>query len=82
MPLTNVYNRILRTVFYSTQNSFNGIIPEAEIKEEVMEECNKAILNYERFMYERKFHQAYNTVDVFVRNINKFWVKEIKNNLD
>ncbi len=80
--LTNVYNRILRTVFYSTQNSFNGIIPEAEIKEEVMEECNKAILNYERFMYERKFHQAYNTVDVFVRNINKFWVKEIKNNLD
>ena len=47
-----------------------------------MEECKKAILNYERFMYERKFHQAYNTVDVFVRNINKYWVKEIKNNLD
>ncbi len=80
--LTNVYNRILRTIFYSTQNLFDGIIPEAEIDESVMEECNKAILNYERFMYERKFHQAYNTVDVFVRNINKYWVKEIKNDLD
>ncbi len=79
--LTNVYNRILRTVFYSTQNSFDGIIPDAEIDESIMEECQKAILNYERFMYERKFHQAYNTVDVFVRNINKYWVKEIKNNL-
>lgn len=76
--LTNVYNRILRTIFYSTQNEFNGIIPEGNPDETVMEECNKAIINYERFMYERKFHQAYNTVDVFVRNINKFWVKEIK----
>ncbi len=80
--LTNVYNRILRTVFYSTQNLFEGVIPDAEIDDVVMEECNKAILNYERFMFERKFHQAYNIVDVFVRNINKYWVKEIKNNLD
>ena len=44
-----------------------------------MEECEKTILNYERFMFDRKFHQAYNAVDVFVRNINKYWVKEIKN---
>lgn len=80
--LTNVYNRILRTIFYSTQNAFDGVLPSCEIDENVMEECKKAILNYERFMYERKFHQAYNTVDVFVRNINKYWVKEIKNNLD
>ncbi len=80
--LTNVYNRILRTVFYSTQNFLNGIIPQGKVDYSVMEECKKTILNYERFMYERKFHQAYNTVDVFVRNINKYWVKEIKNDLD
>jgi methionyl-tRNA synthetase len=79
--LTNVYNRILRTIFYSTQNEFNGIIPVSEIDESVMEECKKTILNYERLMYERKFHQVYGVVDVFVRNINKYWVKEIKNNL-
>ena len=35
--LTNVYNRILRTIFYSTQNNFNGIIPQAELSEEVMD---------------------------------------------
>jgi len=80
--LTNVYNRILRTVFYSTQNEFNGVIPDAEIDESVMADCEKTILNYERFMYDRKFHQAYNAVDVFVRNINKYWVKEIKNATD
>ncbi len=79
--LTNVYNRILRTLFYSTQNEFNGIIPTSTIDEEVLEECKKAILNYERFMYERKFHQAFNTVDVFVRNINKYWVKNFSSSI-
>lgn len=77
--LTNVYNRILRTVFYSTQNNFNGVIPVSEIDDEIMETCKTAILNYERLMYERKFHMALNVVDVFIRNINKYWVKEVKN---
>ena len=29
--LTNVYNRILRTVFYSTQSHFDGILPQSAI---------------------------------------------------
>ena len=75
--LTNVYNRILRTVFYSTQKNFNGIIPTAEINEDVMETCKKAILDVEMFMNDKKFHQVYNTLDVFIRNINKYWVKDV-----
>ena len=75
--LTNVFNRILRTIFYSTQNNFNGVIPVAEIDEQTMQACKKAILDVERFMYDKKFHQVYNAIDVFVRNINKYWVKEV-----
>lgn len=75
--LTNVYNRILRTVFYSTQKYFDGKIPEAPISPEVKETCKKAILDYERFMYDKKFHQVINCVDVFVRNINKNWVAKV-----
>lgn len=75
--LTNVYNRILRTIFYSTQNNFGGIIPVAEISSEVMEMCKKAILDVEMFMNDKKFHQVYNALDVFIRNINKYWVKEV-----
>lgn len=76
--LTNVYNRVLRTVFYTVQNNFDGIVPVALVKPEIKEECKKYILDYERFMAEKKFHQAVNVVDVFVRNINKYWVKEVK----
>ena len=75
--LTNVYNRILRTVFYSTQNNFNGIIPQSEISEETMKTCEKVILDVEMFMNDKKFHQVYNALDVFIRNINKYWVKEV-----
>ena len=75
--LTNVFNRILRTLFYSTQNNFNGILPKVKIDESVMKDCEKVILDVERFMFDKKFHQVYNALDVFVRNINKYWVKEI-----
>lgn len=77
--LTNVYNRILRTLFYSTQNNFDGILPKVKIDEKIMADCNKIILDVERFMFDKKFHQVYNVLDVFVRNINKYWVKEIAN---
>ena len=75
--LTNVYNRILRTLFYSTQKTFEGIVPVAEIDENVMADCQKTILDVERFMHDKKFHQVYNALDVFIRNINKYWVKEV-----
>ena len=29
------------------------------------------------FMHDKKFHQVYNALDVFIRNINKIWVKEV-----
>ena len=75
--LTNVYNRILRTIFYTTQNNFNGEIPVAEISEDTIKMCEKAILDVETFMHDKKFHQVYNALDVFIRNINKYWVKEV-----
>ena len=76
--LTNVYNRILRTIFYTTQNNFNGVVPVAKIESETKEACKKAILDYERFMAEKKFHQVINCVDVFVRNISKYWANNVK----
>jgi len=77
--LTNVYNRILRTLFYSTQKYFNDAWPTAAIDNQIKESCEKTILDVERFMHDKKFHQVFNALDVFIRNINKYWVKEIEN---
>ncbi len=77
--LTNVYNRILRTLFYSLQKDFDGQLPRCEIDADIKAQCKKVALDYERFMYDKKFHQVINVLDVFVRNINKYWVKEVPN---
>lgn len=76
--LTNVYNKILRTIFYTVQKHSNGVVPFAKIDPEIKEACKKSILDYERFMAEKKFHQVINCVDVFVRNISKYWSANIK----
>ena len=76
--LTNVYNRILRTVIYTIQNNFDGKVPVIKANAEIKDVCKKAILDYERFMAEKKFHQVINCVDVFVRNISKYWANNVK----
>lgn len=73
--LTNVYNRTLRTLFYTWQKDFDGIIPYSEIDEEVLNECEMTTLKFEKCMMENKFHMCMYELDSFLRNINKYWTK-------
>lgn len=78
--LTNVYNRSLRTLFYTWQKDFDGEIPYREIDEEVMLECEMTALKFEKCMMENKFHLCMYELDSFLRNINKYWVKNFDAN--
>ncbi len=80
--LTNVFNRVLRTLFYTTQSHFDGIVPFGTVSASVIEDAKKSILDYEKFMYENKFHQVMNVLDVYIRNINKYWVKHFNNDTE
>ncbi|MBE5755721.1 MAG: methionine--tRNA ligase [Clostridiales bacterium] len=73
--LTNVYNRALRTIFYTWQKDFDGVVPYGEVAEEVLNECEMSILKYEKCMMENKFHMCMYELDSFLRNINKYWTK-------
>ncbi len=73
--LTNVYNRSLRTLFYTWQKDFGGIIPYCEIDEEILNECELTALKFEKCMMENKFHMCMYELDSFLRNINKYWTK-------
>ncbi len=73
--LSNVFNRIIRTAFYDTQKYFDGIMPNAEISAEILAEAEKAILEYERFMYKFEFHQVTYVLDSFIRKTSKFMAK-------
>ena len=74
--LTNVYNRALRTLFYTWQKDFDGAIPYGEIDEQVLLECEMSILKFEKCAMENKFHLCMYELDSFLRNINKYWTRE------
>jgi len=75
--LTNVYNRVLRSLFYTWQKDFGGVVPYGEVSEQVLKDCTMSILKYEKLMKENKFHMVMYELDSLIRNSNKYWVKNI-----
>ena len=70
--LSNVFNRVIRTCFYTVQKYFDGNMPVGEVSEEILAEAKKAILDYERFMYRFEFHQATYVLDSYIRKMSKY----------
>ena len=76
--LTNVYNRLIRSCFYTAQKYYDSHIPEGKVSEEILEEAKKVILKYERHMYNHEFHRISDLLDSYVRSSNKYYVNNIR----
>lgn len=77
--LSNVYNRMIRTAFYTTQKELDGILPELAPEERFVEEAKKAVLEYERHMAKFAFHQCTYVLDSYIRNGSKYMAKALNN---
>ena len=76
--LTNVFNRLVRSCFYTSQSHFNCKIPKGSVGEEVLEESKEAVLTFERHMYNHEFHSLTYVLDTYIRNRNKYWVNNMR----
>lgn len=76
--LTNVFNRLVRSCFYTTQKYHGDRIPDLPISEEMRSLIEKGVLEYELRMYEQEFHKVIYTLDELIRNANKYWSKYMK----
>ncbi len=76
--LTNVFNRLARSCFYTTQTYFDGFIPSGEVSENVLEESKRQILEFEKHMYNHDFHRLTYVLDEYIRFMNKIWANNIK----
>jgi len=76
--LTNVFNRLIRSCFYSLQKYFNGKLPEGEPSKEVQTSANTTIDEYELAMYRFEFSKVIDLMDVYLRDANKSWVAQTK----
>ena len=75
--LSNVYNRMIRTAFYTTQKEFDGILTDKLPEEKFVADAKKAMLEYERHMSKFAFHQCTYVLDSYIRNGSKYMAKAI-----
>lgn len=76
--LTNVFNRLIRSCFYTLQ-SLNENIPTEEVSEKIKAMSEKAVLEYERHMYNQDLHRIAYVIDEYIREVSKHWSNNIKN---
>ena len=76
--LTNVYNRLARSCFYSLQQYFDGKLPAAEISEKINEMTNTLIADFEYAMYRFEMSKAVDLLDKYLRDINKIFDAQMK----
>lgn len=76
--LTNVFNRLARSCFYTAQKYSDGRIPIEHPSNEVLEITKEAVMEYERFMAEHEFHRVVYVLDAYLRKMNKHWAKNMK----
>lgn len=73
--LSNVFNRIIRTCIYDTQKYYDGNMPIGDVDADVLADSEKAILEYERFMYKTEFHQVTYVLDSYIRKASKYMAR-------
>ena len=76
--LSNVYNRIIRTAFYTAQKLYDGVLPAVQPEEDVLAEAKKAVLEYERHMAKFAFHQCTYVLDGYIRSASKYMSRVLK----
>ncbi len=73
--LSNVFNRIIRTCIYDVQKYYDGNMPIGDVEADVLTDAEKAILEYERFMYKFEFHQVTYVLDSYIRKSSKYMAR-------
>ena len=76
--LTNVYNRLIRSCFYTGQKYFDGKIPAGEVSQSTKDISDTMITEYEWAMYKFEFSRVIDLLDVYLRDANKAWSAETK----
>ena len=76
--LTNVFNRLIRSCLYSLQ-SLGDKLPEFEVTDKIKELSEKAVVEYEKHMYNQDFHRIAYVLDEYIRGVNKHWASNSKN---
>ncbi len=71
--VTNIFNRIIRSCFYTLQKHNGGLLPTCQVSQEVKERSNNTILEYERLMSSVSLDKIFELLNIYLRDANKNW---------
>ncbi len=71
--LSNVFNRLARSVLYEAKKNFDCAIPTCEPTPSVVERAHQALADYDRTMKKAELHTIMTICDEFIRFANKTW---------
>ena len=75
---TNVFNRLVRSCFYTLQKLGDTTLPQGEISPAVKEAADKVILDYELQMSRLAFDRVFELLNVYLREANRDWAARSK----
>jgi len=76
--VTNVFNRLIRSCFYTAQKYCDGKLPAGEVSAEIKQRSDETILAYERMMSEIALDKIFELLNVYLRDANKDWAARSK----
>ena len=71
--LSNVFNRLARSVLYEAKKNFDTAIPVCDPTPSVVERTHQALADYDRTMKKAELHTIMTICDEFIRFSNKTW---------
>ena len=74
--LSNIFNRIVRSCFYTAQKQHGGTAPLGGPSERARAQVAEIVERYEHLMYETRLHEVWALMDGFLRDVNKWWTQE------
>ncbi len=74
--LSNIFNRIVRSCFYTAQKQHGGTAPLGGPGAHARAWVEETVGRYERLMYETHLHEVWALMDAFLRDVNKWWTQE------
>jgi len=77
--VTNVFNRLVRSCFYTLQKYNDGVYPSIAVSATVKEKSDETILAYERMMAEYSFGKVFELLNLYLRDANRDWSARSKN---
>lgn len=75
--LTKVFNRIVRSCFYTCEKYNDLKVPQREISEEILTLMERSVYDFERNMAQHEFHRVIISLDSVIRKLSKYWAKHM-----